>query len=69
MYKSSNLRQRVTPRSPALSGGCIRIGLALVLVAIAVVSFLGSKQAARPHRGEFRRYHRRCPFHDFLDAA
>ncbi len=44
MYKSSNLRQRVTPRSPALSGGCIRIGLALVLVAIAVVSFLGSKQ-------------------------
>jgi len=44
MYRSSNLRQRVTPRSPASSGGCIRIGLALVLVAIAVISFLGSKQ-------------------------
>ena len=44
MYRSSYLRQRVTPRSPALSGGCLRIGLALVVAALAVVSFLGSKQ-------------------------
>ncbi len=44
MNRGSYLRQRVAPRSPALSGGCLRIGLALIVAAIAVISFLGSKQ-------------------------
>lgn len=44
MNRSSYLRQRVAPRSPTLSGGCLRIGVALLVAALAVVSFLGSKQ-------------------------
>ena len=44
MYSRANLSQRVAPRSQASSAGCLRIGLALAMVAIAVISFLGSKQ-------------------------
>ena len=44
MYSRAYVRQRVAPRSQASSAGCLRIGLALAMVVIAVVSFLGSKQ-------------------------
>jgi len=44
MYTRDYVRQRVAPRSQASSAGCLRIGLALAMVAIAVISFLGSKQ-------------------------
>ena len=44
MYSRAYVRQRVAPRSQASSAGCLRIGLALAMVVIAVISFLGSKQ-------------------------
>jgi predicted Zn-dependent protease len=44
MYNRAYIRQRVAPRSQASSAGCLRIGLALAMAAIAIISFLGSKQ-------------------------
>jgi predicted Zn-dependent protease len=44
MYNQAYIRQRVAPRSQASSAGCLRIGLALAMAAIAIISFLGSKQ-------------------------
>ncbi|TFH66707.1 MAG: M48 family peptidase [Gemmatimonadales bacterium] len=44
MNRRSYIRQRVAPRASASSGGCLRIGIALLMAAVAVISFLGSKQ-------------------------
>jgi predicted Zn-dependent protease len=44
VYGTGYVRQRVAPRAQASSAGCLRIGLALAMVAFALVSFLGSKQ-------------------------
>jgi predicted Zn-dependent protease len=44
MSRRSYIRQRVAPRASASSSGCLRIGIAVLMVAVAVISFLGSKQ-------------------------
>lgn len=44
MYARPYLTRRVAPRAPGSSAGCLRIGLAVAMVAFAVISFLGSKQ-------------------------